>query len=896
MILSEEDYLAHYGILRRSGRYPWGSGGSQSARNRTFLQVVEEHRRVDGWSEKQIADFYGLSTTQLRAAKSIAKNEQKQGNIAKAQKLKDKGWSNTAIAKEMGTNESTVRMWLAPGEKDKVDRLTSTADMLKQQVAEKTYLDVGKGVEHHLGISGTMLSNAVAVLREEGYEVHPLQVPQLGTGKYTNYKILCPPGTTKKDVWNNRDKIEQIATKTIDFGRSWFGIYPPLSISPRRVGVNYKEDGGDQADGVIYVRRGVKDVSLGKANYAQVRIQVGDGHYLKGMAMYKDDLPAGVDLVFNTNKSKAEAPHKLDVMKPLKRKDDGEVDLDNPFGAQIKLGGQILTTDSKGNTKPSSVMNIVNEEGDWHKWSKNLSSQMLSKQSPTLARTQLNKTYEARLKEYERISSLTNPTVKKKLLESFGDETDSAAVTLKAAALNTRQASHVILPITSMPENQVYAPNFRSGERVVLIRYPHAGTFEIPELTVNNNHREAKKILGDAKDAIGIHPKVAERLSGADFDGDSVVVIPNNTNKIKSTPALEKLKDFDPRSSYPGYPGMKKMDARTKGIQMGDVSNLITDMTIKKASTEDIARAVKHSMVVIDAEKHGLDWRRSEAENGIRELKKRYQGASTAGASTLISRAGSEQRVPHRIDRRAVNGGPIDPATGKRVYEETGRGRPGKDGESIPLMTKVKKLALTDDAHTLSSGTPMERVYADHSNSMKALANRARKEAVSTPPSVYSPSAAKAYATEVAALNSKLVISQMNSSRERQAQILANSIVRQKKDAYPDMDKDSEKKIKAQALNEARVRTGAKKDKVVITPQEWEAIQAGAISNSKLKAILENADLDVVKSLATPKPERLMSTTKTQLAQRLLASGYTRAEVADRLGVSLSTLDLATNG
>lgn len=895
MILSEEEYLAHYGILRRSGRYPWGSGGNQSTRNRTFLQVVEDHRRNDGWSEKQIADFYGLSTTQLRAAKSIAKNEQKQANIAQAQKLKDKGWANTAIAERMGTNESTVRMWLAPGEKDKVDRLTSTADMLRQQVAEKTYLDVGKGVEHHLGISSTMLNNSVAILKEEGYEVHPLQIQQLGTGKYTNYKILCPPGTTKKDVWNNRDNIEQIATKTTDFGRSWFGIYPPKSIDTKRVGINYAEDGGNLADGVIYVRRGVKDVSLGKSNYAQVRIQVGDGHYLKGMAMYKDDMPPGVDLLFNTNKTKAEAPNKLDVLKPLKRKDDGTVDLDNPFGAQIKLGGQILETDSKGNKKPSSVMNIVNEEGDWHKWSKNLSSQMLSKQSPTLARTQLNKTYEARLKEFERISSLTNPTVRKKLLESFGDETDSAAVTLKAAALNTRQASHVILPIMSMPENQVYAPNFRSGERVVLIRYPHAGTFEIPELTVNNNHREAKKILGDAKDAIGIHPKVAERLSGADFDGDSVVVIPNNTNKIKSTPALEKLKNFDPRTSYPGYPGMKKMDARTKGIQMGDVSNLITDMTIKKASTDDIARAVKHSMVVIDAEKHGLDWKRSEAENGIRELKKRYQGASNAGASTLISRAGSEQRVPHRIDRRAAKGGPIDPATGKRVYEETGRTRPGKDGEPTLITTKVKKLALTSDAHTLSSGTPMERVYADHSNNMKALANRARKEAVHTPPSVYSPSAAKAYAKEVASLNSKLVISQMNSSRERQAQVLANSIVRQKRAAYPDMDKDSEKKIKAQALNEARVRTGAKKDKVVITPQEWEAIQSGAVSNSKLKAILENADLDVVKSLATPKPERLMTNTKTALAKKLLAAGYTRAEVADRLGVSLTTLDVATS-
>ena len=38
--------------------------------------------------------------------------------------------------------------------------------------------------------------------------------------------------------------------------------------------------------------------------------------------------------------------------------------------------------------------------------------------------------------------------------------------------------------IPSMKENEVYAPNYKNGEQVALIRYPHAGTFEIPILTV----------------------------------------------------------------------------------------------------------------------------------------------------------------------------------------------------------------------------------------------------------------------------------------------------------------------------------------------------------------------------------------------------------------------------
>lgn len=596
MIRTEEDHLAHYGILRRSGRYPWGSGASESTRNRSFLDTVNMHRK-DGMSEAEIARGYGITTTQLRAARSRALSQQKQDKILTAQRLKEKGWSNVKIGERMGLNESSVRALLAPGEKDKADALQTTANMLKDQVDKKKYIDVGVGVQSQLGVTQTHLNTSVAILREQGYETHNIKVLQVGTGKYTTTKVLAPPGTSLSEVQRNRAQIRQIDEHSIDQGRSFIGTQKPISVSSKRIGINYAEDGGDKADGVIYVRPGVKDLSIGSSRYAQVRIAVDGTHYLKGMAVYKDDLPDGVDLMFNTNKSST--GRKKDAMRVM------EDDPDNPFGS--------ITRQIHGpNGKVISAMNIVGgkegagEEGSWDTWSKNLPSQMLSKQNPALARQQLNVTQERRLREFNEINSLTNPTVRKELLLRFADQTDSASVHLKAASL-PRQATKVLLPIPSMKDNEIYAPSMRDGERVVLIRFPHGGTFEIPQLTVNNRNREARKTLGtSAKDAVGINHRVAHHLSGADFDGDTVLVIPNNRGLVERTPALEGLKSFNPMVyKLSDDSPIPRISPSRKQQEMGKVSNLITDMTIHGANTDELARAVRHSMVVIDSEKHG---------------------------------------------------------------------------------------------------------------------------------------------------------------------------------------------------------------------------------------------------------------------------------------------------
>ena len=214
-----------------------------------------------------------------------------------------------------------------------------------------------------------------------------------------------------------------------DGGRSFLGLEPIRSVDGKRVHVRYADDGGADKDGIIELRRGVDDISLGNAKYAQVRIGVDNTHYLKGMAMYSDDLPKGVDILFNTNKH-SDVP-KLEVLKPIKD------DPDNPFGSTVK---QKHYTDADGK-KQLSALNIVYEEGDWGKWSKTLSSQVLSKQSTDLAKKQLELAYIAKKEEFDEIMTLTNPTVKKvsiiriNNLTGFAADCDSAAVHLKSSRI-----------------------------------------------------------------------------------------------------------------------------------------------------------------------------------------------------------------------------------------------------------------------------------------------------------------------------------------------------------------------------------------------------------------------------------------------------------------------------
>lgn len=833
--------LLHYGVKRRSGRYPWGSG-KDPQRSKDILSIVDE-LRGKGYSEKEIATAMGLNTSQLRTEIAWANQTRKEILTDSVQSMKQRGLTNTEIASNLGIAESSVRNYLSDKDKVITKQLDTITDELRKSVNGAKYLDVGVGVEQQMGISRTKLKAAVAKLKEEGYVEHEIYVKRLtDPSKYTTVKVLTKE-TDLEVVKKNSDKIRPPEVYFEDGGSTPLGLDPIKHVDWDRVAIKYGDKGGADMDGVIELRRGVKDLDMGNSKYAQVRIGVGGTHYLKGMAVYSDNIPAGKDILFNTNKKSG--TDKKSVLKQLKDNPD------NPFGATIKPKGQ------KG------ALNIVNEEGDWNKWGTTLSAQFLSKQPVSLVKERLGATHKKLLADFDEIKGLTNPLVKKHLMEAYANEVDGKARHLKALGLpNTK--GKVILPVTSLNPSEVYAPTYKNGDKVVLVRYPHGGTFELPELTVNNKSTKAKGMLGNALDAIGIHPSVASKLSGADFDGDTVYVIPNNNRKVKTSRSLKELKNFDPNSYHVDR---VTISPKMKQRQMGEVSNLITDMTIKGATQSEIARAVRHSMVVIDSEKHKLDWKRSAADNGIGALKKKYQthvnpltGKTSKGASTLISK------------QKNIKESTVNPKTGKKTTTK------------VSIYDKVG-----GDARRLSSGTAVENVYADYVNKLLGIKNTASKTAASIKGVTRNKAAAAKYSTEVKSLDSKLKRALSNAPRERQAQILASKTYY--KNLTYDMDSDQKKRLKSQALAAARVKTGAKKKMVDITDNEWKAIQAGAISNNKLDQILKNTNMDKVKQLATPKSTKALASAKLSRAKALMSSGrYTMAEIAEAVGVSVSTL------
>ena len=897
-----EEIVSHYGTPRHSGRYPYGSGDNPYQHATDFLGRIDILKR-QGYTETQIAKDFGLTTSQFRVQKSLATNERRAMDVETARKLlEDTGGNVSEVARRMGKNESSIRSLLKTSSESRMSAAQNTANFLKEQINKKGMIDVGAGVEHQLNVSPEMMKNALYILEREGYPVYQGRMEQVtNPGKFTTLKVLCPPGTKHKEIFEF-DKVNSVEDYISYDGGETFkkGFVYPKSMDSKRLMINYAEDGGIDKDGVIEVRRGCKDLSLGTANYAQVRILVDNDRYLKGMAVYADDLPDGVDVRFNTNKTK-DVP-KMDVLKKIKD------DPDNPFGALIKeRGGQSWYIDDDGNEQ-QSLINKTREEGEWDQWSRHLPSQFLSKQSKEMIEKQLGLSIADKKAEFEDIMALDNPVIKRKLLSSFAEDCDSTAEDLDAAAL-PRQSYRVILPMTTIGDNEVYAPTYRDGEKVALIRFPHGGTFEIPILTVNNKNKEGQSIYGNATDAVGISKTNADRLSGADFDGDTVMVIPtsghgrNTKVNIQNRDQLEGLEGFDPKIQYPEIPGMKKMTKQMTQKEMGVVSNLITDMTLRGANDEELAAAVRHSMVVIDAEKHKLNYKQSEIDNNIAALKKKYQGHIEddgryhEGASTVISRAKSETTVQKRKGSMHVNqiGKPwYDPSKpeGAKIWTLDNATYTDKKGNQVYRTQKSTKMAETDDAAKLSSGTAnvKEQAYVDYANELKRLANEARKESVYTPKLEYNPEANKKYKAEVKHLEDQYSLALQNAPKEREAQRIARSIVDAKKEANPDMTKAEVKKEGQRALTKARLQVGAQRTPITISDREWEAIQAGAISDSKLDKILKYADSEVVREKATPRQKATIPPAKANKAQMMYNSGYTLAEIADALGVSTSTI------
>ena len=1010
--MTDEEFLQHYGMPRRSGRYPWGSGEDPYQHGQDFLSRVEELKK-NGWEEttENIKKEFGMNTSQYRREKSICKDERRMLQVATAKALKQDGLNASEIGRKMGVNESTVRSWFDEESENKMLKCRETADFLKDKVDNHPHkmIDVGAGVEYELNVTREKLDTALYMLEREGYHVHGGRVAQpTNPNQSTTLKVLAGPDVPNSAIFKYDDigTVKEYISR--DGGETFVKKFQyPASMDSKRLMIRYADDVGPDGakgidkDGIVELRRGVQDLSLGESRYAQVRILVDKTHYIKGMAVYSDNMPDGVDVVFNTNKGKDKS--KMEVLKKIKD------DPDNPFGSAIKdanQGGQYEYIDAKTGKKKLGLINKRSDEGDWSDWADTLPSQFLSKQSKQLAKKQLDLAKADKEAEFDEIMSLTNPTVKKHYLEKFASSCDGAAADLKAAAL-PGQKYHVIIPVNNLKDNEIYAPQYKPGTKLALVRYPHGGTFEIPVLTVTDKNPLAKKIIGPTSiDAVGINKKVADRLSGADFDGDTVMCIPTHDRKgkvkITSTDPLKGLKDFDNKAEYGhtkkvvdpdgtehyfrGTKEFKPMAKTMTNKEMGIISNLITDMTLGGATNDELARAVRHSMVVIDAEKHKLDYKQSYVDNNISALQKKYQPKydddgnviGGGGASTIISKSKGTVHVDKRRGEAKINvkgkswydptkpegslvyskaadkdlyyvDGNYDKKTGtktliqangkkitydmtskadrdkyepiKKLNPDTGKMEPvyKKDSKTGIVTTtnqdgtityRVKKRLIesknmdeTDDAMTLVSRNKhaMELLYADYANSMKALANKARIEMINTGNLEYNPTANKIYKQEVSSLEKKLNDSLKNTVKERTATRLAAAEINKRKEADPTLNKNKKelKKISQQTLSKYRDEVGSisrRERAVQITDKEWEAIQAGAISNNKLKQILDNSDPDTLRERAMPKPKNTLSTAQINRIKRLSDSNFTLEQIAEKMNISTASVNKYLKG
>ena len=962
------DILEHEGVSikdgapgRGSGRYPLGSGKNPYQHQDDFLGRVQ-NLRAKGYSWVEVAEEMHVlgktgkpSSTNMITQYQVALHDKQLRQTMEWQRLRDEGKTYEEIAQLTGAaGESTVREALKHPERlEKAKLARKTADYLKAMVAEdpKSVIDVGENANTILNISPQKLNEALYLLEQEGYNVYTFQGSQVTNKKTkTTMKVLADPEFAYKDLYIDSEtgikrppnlRVIDDSTRNVlkDAGETLMPAFVfPESFSSKRLNVVYGDEGGVDKDGLIELRPGVKDISLGDAHYAQVRILVDGTHYMKGMAVYSDDLPPGIDIQFNTNKKSGTpimGPKKNTVLKPIS--DDPE----NPFNSLIKeKGGQSYYIGDDGK-EHLSVINKRADQGDWADWEDTLPSQFLSKQPKPLIKQQLGIALKDKEEQYNDILSITNPVIREDRLLAFADSCDKAAETLKAAPFKNQRWG-VIIPVPTMGDKEIFAPQYADGTTLALIRYPHGGTFEIPIVTVNNKNKQAQNYIGmDSIDAVGINAKVASRLSGADFDGDTVMMIPyTSKSRIASRDQLAGLKDFDPHWEYQARFNdkneqiSKHLDKSQTQKEMGIISNLITDMTIKGATEEQLARAVRHSMVVIDADKHNLDYMQSYYDNRIEELKQEYQPnpdnkKGYGGAGTLISRAKSKVNIPLR------QGAPRIDEEGNLVYktasddkrfyhkrkvvnkkDEHGRLIRDENGNPIPetyideygkekvkykespkldeRTTQVTRMSIAKDANELSSGYYVEDLYAAYANSLKDLARSARKESLNVGTHVYKKEAAESYASVLEPLLASLNVAKQNAPYERAARNAAEREVQywlDKDDSLYKEDESAEKKLRDRTLKKYRKIYGSKRTTVNITPEQWEAIQSGAVRKSTLKEILRYADEGVVNKYALPhKTQKALSSQKINRIKSLSASNYSLAQIAQIMGISESTV------
>lgn len=875
----------------------WGTKEHPYDTANAFLEALAQFK-AGGGTDKEFGDYLGLSSSNFRDMKSAAKNDVLSENIKSLNDMINRGNSLRSAAAALGVPEATARGWLSTKSNKGGSQIDSITSELRNMLADGKYVDIGEGSEYILGVSTEKLRAAVKKLETEGYHVINYYQRQMTSINKTQMKVLVPADVESVDVRKDKSKIspplfymDSSTGKAEKFER-------PRSISSNRVQVLAADDPhplggvGIDRDGLIEVRRGVPELSLGKANYAQVRILVDGNKYLKGMCVYAPEgsLPDGIDVRFNSNKPTAEKGYKEAKSNP-----------NNPFGANIKEDDELMLAqrhyiDKDGN-RQLSCLNIVSEEGTWFEWSKSLASQVLSKQRIDVIKRQLDSSLNANYRSYLKIMEIENEDIRAKMLDDLAGKIDQNAVALKGAAFN-RQAAHVIIPNPDLKPGEIYAPNYRDGESCVLIRFPHGGLFEIPAVKVNNKSKSSKELIGNSIDAICMNPVDAKTLSGADFDGDTVQVIPNNDGAMIRMEAQKDLQDFDPGIYKLGnYPNEKPLKNKERGYQyMGSITNLITDMSMMGADVKDLVAATKFSMVAIDAWKHGYAVKPAWKELGIDDLIKKYRHGKR-GASTIISRTKSPVYVPEQ--RLVTNKYEVpkdrlkDWEAGKPVYIPTGRKKfDKKTGEYVVAQMTVDKGSVQDPRNLVGHLSPKEDVYADFAYNMHELANSCRKEARMAAAYQKDVNATNKYADAVESIKAKVISRKRKSPYERLAQLIAEADLQVKISDAPELtDNPKElKKAAAASLERARKKIQLTDVDITLTDEEWEALFSNALTSDMFNYVLRHCDPIELSKRALHESDPVMSENMVKRINEMSKNGYSRLEIAEHTGFTLKQL------
>ena len=122
--------------------------------------------------------------------------------------------------------------------------------------------------------------------------------------------------------------------------------------------------------------------------------------------------------------------------------------------------------------------------------------------------------------------------------------------------------------------------------------------------------------------------------------------------KASAVDIVESLKDFDTKAYQlpDDAPPVDIDHGFDRKAEICRISNLIVTMTANDADKDELERAIKHSMVIIDAEKYRLDYMQSYVDNRIDQLIEKYQPEVNDIANNVLDYMEKKYEVVNKVE------------------------------------------------------------------------------------------------------------------------------------------------------------------------------------------------------------------------------------------------------